>query len=235
MLSARERGKSISRRQLMVGGATLAAGSAALFATTGSRLAASTSAIKEVVAKAQITELRRLYGKATDLLGAGKDHENICGNSEALARQIYQRIFTEDATIDASGGALTGVGPDDWADKVAGALASFSATQHMLGTQLVDIHEMPVDGSSGDATMQSYLNALHEFAPQGTILIVRGTYFDKARHSPENGWQIYDMNLVYVSIETREHTPPAPPEEESTEEEASEEESGGEGEGNGEG
>ncbi len=77
---------------------------------------------------------------------------------------------------------------------------------------------MPVDGSSGDATMQSYLNALHEFAPQGTILIVRGTYFDKARHSPENGWQIYDMNLVYVFIETREHTPPAPPEEESTEE-----------------
>ena len=72
--------------------------------------------------------------------------------------------------------------------------------------------------AGGNAIMQTYLNSLHEFAPQGTILIVRGTYFDKARHSPENGWQIYDMNLVYVSIETRAHTPPAPPEEEASEE-----------------
>ena len=45
--------------------------------------------------------------------------------------------------------------------------------------------------AGGNAIMQTYLNSLHEFAPQGTILIVRGTYFDKARHSPENGWQIY--------------------------------------------
>lgn len=213
MLSARKRGRSISRRQLMVGGATLAAGSAALFASTGTSKAASTSAIEEVVAKAQISELRRMYGKATDLLGAGKDHDHFGGEEPLsteikhfMARNIYRRIFTEDATISASGGALTGVGPDDWADKVAAALGAFSATQHMLGTQLVTIDEMPDDeGCGGGATMQSYLNALHEFSPGGNIGIYRGTYFDKVRYVPEIGWQIYDMDLRLASWELREH------------------------------
>ncbi len=227
MLSARKRGKSISRRQLMVGGATLAAGSAALLATGGTSKAASASSIDEVVAKAQIMELRRMYGRATDLLGAGKDHDHFGQDGPLsteikhfIARNIYRRIFTEDATISASGGALTGVGPDDWADKVAGALGVFSATQHMLGTQLVEINTLPDDvRGGGGATMQSYLNALHEFAPGGNIFIYRGTYFDKVRYTPEVGWQIYDMELVQVSGELRVHTPPAPAEEEPAEEE----------------
>ncbi len=213
MLSARKRGKSISRRQLMVGGAALAAGSAALLTNTGSSDAASRVAIDVVVAKAQISELRRLYGKATDLLGAGKDHDPLSTEEKhAMGREIYRRIFTEEATIAAPG--LSGVGPDDWADKVASALAPFSATQHMLGTQLVDIHELPnAAGCGGKATMQSYLNALHEFAPAGNIGIFRGTYFDKCEYTRGVGWQIYDMNLVLASWETREHTPPPPPEE----------------------
>ncbi len=215
MLSGRKRGKSISRRQLMVGGATLAAGSAALFASTGTSKAASDSAIEEVVAKAQISELRRMYGKATDLLGAGKDHDHF-GEDGTLSKEIkffmgqniYRRIFTPDATIAAPG--LSGVGPDDWADKVASALSPFSATQHMLGTQLVDIDEMPdAEGCGGGGRMQSYLNALHELGAGGNIIIFRGTYFDKVRYTPEVGWQIYDMNLVLASLETREHTPPA--------------------------
>lgn len=215
MLSARKRGKAISRRQLMVGGAALAAGSAALVASTGTSRAASASAIEEVVAKAEIMELRRLYGKATDLLGAGKDHDHFGQDGTLgtevkhyMARNIYRRIFTEDATISASGGALTAVGPDEWADKVAGALGAFSATQHMLGTQLVDIEEMPDgEGCGGSARMQSYLNGLHEFSPGGNIFIYRGTYFDKCRYT-DRGWQIYDMNLVLVSSEMREHGQP---------------------------
>ena len=215
MLSARKRGKAISRRQLMVGGAALAAGSAALVASTGTSRAASASAIEEVVAKAEIMELRRLYGKATDLLGAGKDHDHFGQDGTLgtevkhyMARNIYRRIFTEDATISASGGALTAVGPDEWADKVAGALGAFSATQHMLGTQLVDIEEMPDgEGCGGSARMQSYLNALHEYSPGGNIFIYRGTYFDKCRYT-DRGWQIYDMNLVLVSSEMREHGQP---------------------------
>ena len=215
MLSARKRGKAISRRQLMVGGAALAAGSAALVASTGTSRAASASAIEEVVAKAEIMELRRLYGKATDLLGAGKDHDHFGKDGTLgtevkhyMARNIYRRIFTEDAPISASGGALTAVGPDEWADKVAGALGAFSATQHMLGTQLVDIEEMPDgEGCGGSARMQSYLNGLHEFSPGGNIFIYRGTYFDKCRYT-DRGWQIYDMNLVLVSSEMREHGQP---------------------------
>ena len=100
---------------------------------------------------------------------------------------------------------------------MAAALATFSATQHMLGTQLVDIDEMPDgEGCGGGARMQSYLNALHEW-PNGNIGIYRGTYFDKVRYTPEVGWQIYDMNLVLASWETRVH---AVPEEESSEDES---------------
>ena len=226
MLSFRKGRKSISRRQLMVGGATLAAGSAALVAGSGESRAAHLSAVDEVVAKAQISELRRLYGKATDLLGAGRDHDGLSEEGlsrdvkQFMGRRIYNQIFTTDANIVA--GSLIGTGGDEWADIVASALASFTATQHMLGTQLVEIDELPSEHGGG-GTMQTYLNALHEFAPGGTILIVRGTYFDKVRYTPTAGWQIYDMNLVFTAVETREHTPPPPPEEEAADESAAEE------------
>ena len=76
----------------------------------------------------------------------------------------------------------------------------------MLGTQLVTIDELPDDeGCGGGGTMQSYLNALHEFSPGGNIGIYRGTYFDKVRYVPEIGWQIYDMDLRLASWELREH------------------------------
>lgn len=137
---------------------------------------------------------------ASDLLGPGADRQADLTEEQrrALGREIYRRIFTADATIVAAGGSPV-VGPDAWADAVTKSNGSFSATQHLLGTQIVTME------GRRQANMQSYLNALLEYAPGGNILIVRGTYFDKVRLTRDAGWQIFDMNLVTTSVELRTH------------------------------
>lgn len=211
------RGKGLTRRRVIGGTAALAAGGAALAGGGGLGLADDGGALQglqEAAARQEIEYLRRLYGEATDLLGPGKDREATmsAADRKALGRSMYRRIFTPDATIIANGSPPGGVvGPDAWADYVVAALAPFTATQHLLGTQIVTLKSMPANGKSpvkqslGKATMQSYLNALHEFAPGGNILIVRGTYFDAVRWTPGTGWQIEDMNLVFTSVELRPH------------------------------
>ncbi|MEM9624199.1 MAG: nuclear transport factor 2 family protein [Pseudomonadota bacterium] len=148
--------------------------------------------------------LRRLYAKATDLIGTGQSADLDLG------LQIYQRIFTADVQIRTTGGTGEGfaaTGPDKWAEVVAGALAQYNATQHLIGTQLVEISNVQRDADgrlqAGEATMESYLNAWHA-RPERTVYVFIGTYFDKVRYTPDSGWQIYDMTLQEVSSENRE-------------------------------
>lgn len=127
--------------------------------------------------------LRRLYGKATDLIGQNTPE------SIAAGKAIYRQIFTADAKIrTANTGAdpLTAEGPDEWADVVLDALKDYTATQHLIGTQVVELN--------GDtAQMESYLDAWHQNA-DNSVWIFRGTYTDQVRKSAA-GWQIYDMTL----------------------------------------
>jgi hypothetical protein len=130
-----------------------------------------------------IEYLRRLYGKATDLIGQNTP------DSIAAGKAIYRQIFTPDAKIrTANTGAdpLTAEGPDEWADVVLDALKDYKATQHLIGTQVVELN-----GDS--AQMESYLDAWHQNA-DNSVWIFRGTYTDHVRKSPA-GWQIYDMTL----------------------------------------
>ncbi len=141
----------------------------------------------ETIDRQDIEYLRRLYGKATDLIGTGN-----AGDLEA-GRAIYHRIFTPDAeirTIADGKIGLTATGPDGWVDVVEEALSVYVSTQHLIGTQLVDIN-------GDEAHMESYLNAWHE-RPTGVTYIFIGTYEDKVRKT-ETGWQIYDMTLHQVS------------------------------------
>ena len=154
-------------------------------------------------ARQEIEYLRRLYAKATDLIGTGK--------AEAVAEgtAIYEQIFTADVSVRTAGGIrpLTATGPQGWADVVQKALANYSATQHLIGTQLVDPLELASDADgvvlSGSARMESYLQAWHEH-PNGTVYVFLGTYEDQVRYDPAHGWQIYDMTLVQTSSENRE-------------------------------
>ncbi len=154
-------------------------------------------------ARQEIEYLRRLYAKATDLIGTGK--------AEAVAEgtAIYEQIFTPDVSVRTVGGnrSLEATGPHAWADVVQKALADYTSTQHLIGTQLVDPLELEsnVDGAlqTGLARLESYLQAWHEHH-DGTVYVFLGTYEDYVRYDPASGWQIYNMTLTQTSSEQRE-------------------------------
>ena len=84
---------------------------------------------------------------------------------------------------------------------VDGALSVFDSTQHLLGTQIVDVESLPDDGGvGGSGSMTSYLQAWHH-DPDRVIDIYLGTYYSKVRYTPGVGWQIYDMRLEKVAGE----------------------------------
>lgn len=131
-----------------------------------------------------IERLRRLYAKATDLIGT---HDEV---KVAEGRAIYSRIFTPDAkirTAPVSGDPLVADNPEGWVTVVLDALEQYTGTQHLIGTQLVE-----VDGDK--AHMESYLHAWHARA-DGSAWLFLGTYVDEVKKTAE-GWQIYDMTLV---------------------------------------
>ncbi len=153
--------------------------------------------VARMVATLQIENLRRDYAFATDLIGT-----NVPENVEK-GRAIYRRIFTADVKISASNGdtpPFRAVGPDEWVDVAAGALKVFDATQHLIGTQRVQIESMPGSEQGGHATMTSYLQAWHS-DPDRVLDIFIGTYHDKLRYTEKGGWQIYEMHLEKVSGE----------------------------------
>ena len=154
------------------------------------------------LARQEIEYLRRLYGQATDALGKTGD---------AAARQFgietYHRIFSDDVAVRVTGSAtaLSGTGPDAWVEVVTTALHDYSSTQHLIGTQVVTFNDVEFADDEivrGDATLSSYLHAWHVW-PDRKLRLVMGTYTDKVRWQPENGWQIYDMTLDHTSTEHR--------------------------------
>lgn len=162
------------------------------------------TAVARVVAIQEIEYLRRQYARATDLIGQNTKA------SVAEGRAIYERIFTPDVAIRVTGGDIPAedtVGPEGWVDVVIDALGEdYQDTQHLIGTQLVDIASLEVDESgavsAGAATMSSYLQAWHATA-DNTVWLFLGIYHDQVRFTPGVGWQIYDMTLERVSAERR--------------------------------
>ena len=172
--------------------------------TSGLMMAAdSAMAADQTAAVQEIEYLRRLYAVATDQLGINTEA------SIANGMVTYRRIFTPDVTVRVTGAGtdpLRATGPDGWAKIANDALADYVATQHLIGTQLVEIHDIEFDATgnvvSGDASMSRYLQAWHAGADD-TVWVFIGTYYDKVRYSPGIGWQIYDMELMRVSGENR--------------------------------
>lgn len=160
--------------------------------------------LNDVRARQEIEYLQRWYARATDLIGT-----NQPDNIEA-GREIYHRIFTPDASIQASdptGAYFKVTGPDEWVKVVDGALSVFDSTQHLLGTQIVDIESLPDDdGQGGRASMTSYLQAWHH-DPDRVIDIYLGTYSSQVRYTQGVGWQIFDMRLEKVAGEVIDKTP----------------------------
>lgn len=146
----------------------------------------------------EIEYLRRWYAKATDMIGEGSE------SSIREGREIYHRVFAEDAVL--STGAEDLSGPDAWVELVKQVLGPLGPTQHLIGTQVVDLEEHELDGQcnlvSGFARMESYVQAWHEM-PDEKVWLYLGTYFDEARFTPGIGWQIHGMKMQQIAGETR--------------------------------
>lgn len=141
-------------------------------------------------------ELRHAYAIATDLIGS-----NIAASVDR-GRAIYERIFAPTATI-AADGIEPVIGPDAWVDIVLRALAPYSATQHLIGTQYVTDLRLPdAEGAGGRAHMTSYLQAWHS-KPSDDLWLYMGTYEDDLCFSAGRGWQIERMMLHQVAADYR--------------------------------
>lgn len=93
------------------------------------------------------------------------------------------RVFAPDATM-VFAGIPPATGPGAIAAVCEGALHPLDASQHLVGTQLVEVH--------GDtATSSCYFHAQHVRTIEGREehYIVAGTYSDQAKRLPE-GWRI---------------------------------------------
>ena len=169
-----------------------------------SSVQASDHDVAEMLAKHEIEYLQRLYARATDQIGTNEP-ENI-----GAGRAVYHRIFTQDATIranDPSGAAFRAIGPDEWVKVVDGALSVFDSTQHLLGTQIVELDSLPnAAGKVGEGKMSSFLQAWHQDDDR-VIDIYLGTYYSKVRYTSGLGWQIYDMRLEKVAGEVIDKRP----------------------------
>ncbi len=149
----------------------------------------------------EIEYLRRLYGKATDLIGIS--------NNKQLRKEgikIYKKIFNSNATISAGAGKiLKAKGPDGWVKVVINALEKYDNTQHLIGTQVVEFSKFNIKNNkliSGEADMTSYLQAWHAWS-DNRLRVVIGTYKDNVRFKKGFGWQIHKMHLEHTSTDHR--------------------------------
>jgi hypothetical protein len=158
------------------------------------------NSIANVKAIQEIEYLRRWYARATDLIGTATP------DAIAEGRAIYHRVFAPDAQLKSGSNGEVFVGPDDWLNLVLGTLGKLGPTQHLIGTQLVEIKSLELDDEfnvvAGTAYMESYLQAWHELENDKVWLFL-GTYFDDAVYTPGTGWRITKMTLQQVSGETR--------------------------------
>ena len=199
----------LSRRRLMAGiGATAVAGTAFAGAaekpSSHHHRAGHYADVELWLAKSQIAELRREYARATDLIGMDTETDVAAG------RAIYHRVFSAKAQIGAAG-QPTVEGPDAWVKVAHDALKVYDKTQHLIGTQIVDVTQMPgTDGEddAGAATMLSYLQAWHSKA-DGELWLFIGAYHDKLAYTPGVGWQVTEMQLEQISGEERKMENPA--------------------------
>ena len=115
-------------------------------------------------------------------------------------------MFTENARIGVRG-QMSVEGPLAWLAVVKGSLGAMRGTQHLIGSQMVEIEQLPnAEGVGGQATLRSYLQAT-QVSATGQLSRVVGTYFATAAHSPDKGWQLSELTLELLAIDAPNAAP----------------------------
>ncbi len=141
-----------------------------------------------------------MYAQATDLIAADP------AANEAEVEATYLRLFTADAHIGVRG-QMSVNGPLAWLEFVITSLSTLRGTQHLIGSQVVEINSLPnLQGVGGEAVMTSYLHAT-QVGADGELSRTIGTYFSTATYMPdmpdmpEAGWQFSEMMLELLAVD----------------------------------
>ncbi len=170
----------------------------------GAETQGTTDVLNVADAQQQIARLQRRYALATDRVASGGDADI------AAARAVYQQIFTPDASIGVAGQPPV-TGPDAWLALVQASLGTLRGSQHLIGSQVVDVTGLPGAGreSPGEASMTSVLQAT-QVAADGSLTRIYGNYVVQARYTQAAGWQMANMKLHLLAVDAPQ-PPPAQP------------------------
>lgn len=139
--------------------------------------------------------------RAAEATAAGGDHEQIRALTTLYAKSLDRRdyaalknVFTPDAIGVYGGKTYNGI--DELTGLMVHALTQCAATQHLLGSQ-----DIQVDGDS--ATASTYLQAIHVGVNpgfEGKMMTFYGEYVDKLVRT-KDGWRIARRELKQMHIE----------------------------------
>lgn len=120
----------------------------------------------------------------------GTDHAKIVALTSLYAHCLDRhdwvglaRVFAPGATMEFAG-LPAATGPDAIGTVCAGALEPLAASQHLIGSPLVET-------TGGTVTVSSYFQAQHVKVLDGreALFTIAGTYVDQVERRPE-GWRI---------------------------------------------
>lgn len=210
MPESRVSDRVMGRRRLLASGATVAAGGVALVA--GSAVASAANG-GDTDDEAAIRRLSHNYALGTDAIGVGNFTTGL-GHDAAAGIPFYEETFTADFVFKLflagnPNPVVTVTGIPQWATFVKNAFegSKYRATQHLLGTVVVDLAP-----GNHTASMSSYLTATHVRPPAASSdnlernSIFVGTYVDRVVRN-RGEWRIAERALR----QTVSYWVPSPP------------------------
>ena len=136
---------------------------------------------------------------ANDQLDRLQSHDDIrqliaryCWALDTLDRELFNTVFAPDATARLGRG--TQHGPDEMWTLIHSVLATLDLSQHLVGSQLIDLH---ADGAT--ATSRCHFHAQHERASAegGSQYVIAGRYDDQLVRT-SLGWRIAHRKLTML-------------------------------------
>jgi 3-phenylpropionate/cinnamic acid dioxygenase small subunit len=141
---------------------------------TRTRRPAARSPLEVLVDRHDVADLLARYARALDQ----RDWDALAACFVPIARYVHP------------GGVLEGV--DAIVDRCRSALEPLTASQHLLGTVLVEI-----DGDEGRASSCFQAQHVRTGTPGGDLFTIGGSYADRVVRTPE-GWRIAEREQTYT-------------------------------------
>ncbi|MEI7754275.1 MAG: nuclear transport factor 2 family protein [Actinomycetota bacterium] len=136
---------------------------------------------------------------ANDQLDRLQSHDDIrqliaryCWALDTLDRELFNTVFTPDATARLGRG--TQHGPDEMWALIHSVLATLDLSQHLVGSQLIDLH---AEGSTATSRCHFHAQHVRASAEGGSQYVIAGRYDDQLVRT-SHGWRIAHRKLTML-------------------------------------